>query len=170
MTPHTFKASSRISTHRSSRPTGKYGHWHRYGSRFRSISSGYSHVSRQLINFRYMPLPYRVPFQSTCGVFWTLYLSIANSKYVQYELLLSSRFHSAVQRSTVARPRRRNATDSRVLNASIEPAATTYHLHCTLMLSHHFVRTPSPLVALAEMYTRGPFCLFFTSPFTERGQ
>ncbi|KAH8100538.1 hypothetical protein BXZ70DRAFT_1008036 [Cristinia sonorae] len=37
----------------------------------------------QLINFRYMPLPYRVPFQSTCGVFWTLYLSIANSKTAQ---------------------------------------------------------------------------------------
>ncbi|CCM02191.1 uncharacterized protein FIBRA_04270 [Fibroporia radiculosa] len=34
----------------------------------------------QLINFRYMPLPYRVPFQSTCGIFWTLYLSILNSK------------------------------------------------------------------------------------------
>ncbi|KAK1229371.1 hypothetical protein PQX77_007548 [Marasmius sp. AFHP31] len=34
----------------------------------------------QLINFRYMPLPYRVPFQSTCGVFWTLYLSVLNSK------------------------------------------------------------------------------------------
>ncbi|KAK0198606.1 hypothetical protein F5146DRAFT_99239 [Armillaria mellea] len=33
----------------------------------------------QLINFRFMPLPYRVPFQSTCGVFWTLYLSIINS-------------------------------------------------------------------------------------------
>ncbi|EUC65561.1 Mpv17/PMP22 family protein [Rhizoctonia solani AG-3 Rhs1AP] len=28
----------------------------------------------QLVNFRYMPLPYRVPFQATCGVFWTLYL------------------------------------------------------------------------------------------------
>lgn len=27
-----------------------------------------------------MPLPYRVPFQQTCGVFWTLYLSILNSK------------------------------------------------------------------------------------------
>jgi len=37
----------------------------------------------QLINFRYMPLPYRVPFQSTCGVFWTLYLSILNSKESQ---------------------------------------------------------------------------------------
>ncbi|KAI0735409.1 hypothetical protein C8Q76DRAFT_611041 [Earliella scabrosa] len=34
----------------------------------------------QLINFRYMPLPYRVPFQSTCGVFWTLYLSLLNAK------------------------------------------------------------------------------------------
>ncbi|KZP32199.1 hypothetical protein FIBSPDRAFT_723018 [Athelia psychrophila] len=34
----------------------------------------------QLINFRYMPLAYRVPFQSTCGVFWTLYLSILNAK------------------------------------------------------------------------------------------
>lgn len=34
----------------------------------------------QLINFRFMPLAYRVPFQSTCGIFWTLYLSIANSK------------------------------------------------------------------------------------------
>ena len=29
-----------------------------------------------------MPLAYRVPFQSSCGVFWTLYLSIANSKCV----------------------------------------------------------------------------------------
>ncbi|KAJ4476736.1 hypothetical protein J3R30DRAFT_326152 [Lentinula aciculospora] len=34
----------------------------------------------QFINFRFMPLPYRVPFQSTCGIFWTLYLSIINSK------------------------------------------------------------------------------------------
>ncbi|KAG1715786.1 hypothetical protein ID866_1362 [Astraeus odoratus] len=34
----------------------------------------------QLINFRYMPLPYRIPFQSTCGVFWTLYLSLLNAK------------------------------------------------------------------------------------------
>ncbi|KIY69644.1 hypothetical protein CYLTODRAFT_452393 [Cylindrobasidium torrendii FP15055 ss-10] len=33
----------------------------------------------QLVNFRFMPLPYRVPFQSTCGVFWTLYLSVINS-------------------------------------------------------------------------------------------
>jgi len=34
----------------------------------------------QLVNFRYMPLPYRVPFSQGCGVFWTLYLSILNSK------------------------------------------------------------------------------------------
>jgi len=34
----------------------------------------------QFVNFRYMPLPYRVPFQSTCGVFWTVYLSLLNSK------------------------------------------------------------------------------------------
>lgn len=35
----------------------------------------------QVINFRFMPLAYRVPFQSSCGVFWTLYLSILNSRY-----------------------------------------------------------------------------------------
>ncbi|KZT74839.1 hypothetical protein DAEQUDRAFT_742290 [Daedalea quercina L-15889] len=34
----------------------------------------------QFINFRFMPLAYRVPFQSSCGVFWTLYLSILNSR------------------------------------------------------------------------------------------
>ncbi|KAI6045112.1 hypothetical protein EDC04DRAFT_200431 [Pisolithus marmoratus] len=34
----------------------------------------------QLVNFRYMPLPFRIPFQSTCGVFWTLYLSLLNAK------------------------------------------------------------------------------------------
>lgn len=34
----------------------------------------------QFLNFRYMPLAYRVPFQSSCGVFWTLYLSILNSR------------------------------------------------------------------------------------------
>jgi len=33
----------------------------------------------QFINFRFMPLPYRVPFQQTCGVFWTLYLSLLNA-------------------------------------------------------------------------------------------
>jgi len=34
----------------------------------------------QLINFRYMPLAYRVPFQASCGVFWTLYLSLLNAR------------------------------------------------------------------------------------------
>lgn len=34
----------------------------------------------QFINFRYMPLPYRVPFQSSCGVLWTLYLSLLNAR------------------------------------------------------------------------------------------
>lgn len=33
----------------------------------------------QFVNFRFMPLPYRVPFQATCGIFWTLYLSLLNS-------------------------------------------------------------------------------------------
>jgi protein Mpv17 len=36
----------------------------------------------QLINFRFMPLPYRVPFSQVCGVFWTLYLSMLNSRSV----------------------------------------------------------------------------------------
>lgn len=34
----------------------------------------------QVINFRFMPIAYRVPFQSTCGLFWTLYLSLLNSR------------------------------------------------------------------------------------------
>jgi len=38
----------------------------------------------QLINFRYMPLAYRVPFQSGCGVFWTLYLSHINAREGEY--------------------------------------------------------------------------------------
>ncbi|KAG8809229.1 hypothetical protein FRC17_003544 [Serendipita sp. 399] len=33
----------------------------------------------QFVNFRFMPLAYRVPFQATCGVFWTLYISLLNS-------------------------------------------------------------------------------------------
>ncbi|CDO72443.1 hypothetical protein BN946_scf184977.g144 [Trametes cinnabarina] len=39
----------------------------------------------QLVNFRFMPLPYRVPFQSTCGVFWTLYLSLLNAKEAEIQ-------------------------------------------------------------------------------------
>jgi len=34
----------------------------------------------QLVNFRYMPLAYRVPFSQGCGVLWTLYLSVLNSR------------------------------------------------------------------------------------------
>ncbi|KAG8754843.1 hypothetical protein FRC14_004607 [Serendipita sp. 396] len=33
----------------------------------------------QVVNFRFMPLAYRVPFQASCGVFWTLYISLLNS-------------------------------------------------------------------------------------------
>jgi len=33
----------------------------------------------QFVNFWFMPLPYRVPFQQTCGMFWTLYLSLLNA-------------------------------------------------------------------------------------------
>ncbi|KAJ3560973.1 hypothetical protein NP233_g10489 [Leucocoprinus birnbaumii] len=34
----------------------------------------------QLVNFRYMPLAFRVPFSQGCGVLWTLYLSVLNSQ------------------------------------------------------------------------------------------
>ncbi|KAJ7071241.1 hypothetical protein C8F01DRAFT_1109670 [Mycena amicta] len=34
----------------------------------------------QFVNFGLMPLAFRVPFQSTAGVFWTLYLSTVNSR------------------------------------------------------------------------------------------
>ncbi|KAL7425294.1 hypothetical protein Q5752_000982 [Cryptotrichosporon argae] len=34
----------------------------------------------QTVNFKLMPLPYRLPFQSTCGIAWTLYLSLLNAK------------------------------------------------------------------------------------------
>lgn len=30
----------------------------------------------QLINFRFVPLRFRVPFTSACGIAWTLYLSL----------------------------------------------------------------------------------------------
>ncbi|TDL28748.1 hypothetical protein BD410DRAFT_760321 [Rickenella mellea] len=40
----------------------------------------------QFINFRFMPLPYRVPFQSTLGIFWNLYLSLLNSRENQAQL------------------------------------------------------------------------------------
>lgn len=41
-----------------------------------------------------MPLPYRVPFQSTCGVFWTLYLSLLNSRQAPLSM------HLHIDRST----------------------------------------------------------------------
>ncbi|KAH8120642.1 hypothetical protein DFH11DRAFT_1500048 [Phellopilus nigrolimitatus] len=34
----------------------------------------------QVVNFRYMPLAYRVPFQSSAGIFWNLYLSLLNAR------------------------------------------------------------------------------------------
>ncbi|ODN84927.1 hypothetical protein, variant 2 [Cryptococcus amylolentus CBS 6039] len=34
----------------------------------------------QTINFKLMPIQYRVPFQSTCGIAWTLYLSLLNAQ------------------------------------------------------------------------------------------
>ncbi|KAH7104751.1 hypothetical protein BKA62DRAFT_477504 [Auriculariales sp. MPI-PUGE-AT-0066] len=33
----------------------------------------------QFVNFKFIPLPFRVPFQSSCGCFWTLYLSLLNA-------------------------------------------------------------------------------------------
>jgi protein Mpv17 len=50
----------------------------------------------QFVNFRFMPLPYRVPFQASCGVFWTLYLSLLNSsKPTQAEESARDLKHSA---------------------------------------------------------------------------
>lgn len=52
----------------------------------------------QLINFRFMPLAYRVPFQSACGVFWTLYLSLLNSaedKKQDHDAALQRKFASS---------------------------------------------------------------------------
>lgn len=74
-------------------------------------------ISAQLINFRYMPLPYRVPFQSTCGVFWTLYLSIVNSRYVSVEtaMALDSQSLVPVERHsnrTVEMPYKRDCINS----------------------------------------------------------
>ncbi|KAK4689869.1 protein Mpv17, partial [Tremellales sp. Uapishka_1] len=34
----------------------------------------------QTVNFKLVPLQYRVPFQSTCGIAWTLYLSLLNAR------------------------------------------------------------------------------------------
>ena len=34
----------------------------------------------QFINFKFLPLKYRVPFVSACGILWNAYLSLLNSK------------------------------------------------------------------------------------------
>ncbi|KAF8922299.1 hypothetical protein CPB85DRAFT_1209269 [Mucidula mucida] len=44
----------------------------------------------QFCNFSVIPLAYRVPFQAMCGVFWTVYLSVINSKYVALSVLVIS--------------------------------------------------------------------------------
>jgi protein Mpv17 len=65
-------------------PTGRYGLLRRFVvnptfHKFRHLLTDGVGVVRQFINFWLMPLPYRVPFQQTCGVFWTLYLSLLNA-------------------------------------------------------------------------------------------
>ena len=40
----------------------------------------------QAVNFKLVPMQYRVPFQSTCGIGWTLYLSLLNARYAPFEL------------------------------------------------------------------------------------
>ncbi|KAI0252614.1 hypothetical protein BJV78DRAFT_1199868 [Lactifluus subvellereus] len=55
----------------------------------------------QFINFRFMPLPYRVPFQQTCGVFWTLYLSLLNSTESEKQDKEDSLRHTLEQQSLV---------------------------------------------------------------------
>ncbi|RUS20978.1 hypothetical protein BC937DRAFT_93949 [Endogone sp. FLAS-F59071] len=39
----------------------------------------------QFINFRFCPLPYRVPFVSTVGIFWNGYLSYLNNAAKEQE-------------------------------------------------------------------------------------
>lgn len=34
----------------------------------------------QAVNFSIVPLPYRLPFQQTCGVVWSTYLSLLNAR------------------------------------------------------------------------------------------
>ena len=70
-------------------PTGRYGLLRRFVEFLRFVFRGVLLTGGwwvcghdQFINFRFMPLPYRVPFQQTCGVFWTLYLSLLNAASV----------------------------------------------------------------------------------------
>ncbi|KAF9480460.1 hypothetical protein BDN70DRAFT_877602 [Pholiota conissans] len=54
----------------------------------------------QMINFRYMPLPYRVPFSQTCGMVWTLYLSLLSSAEdtrQDRELAMQEKVHEALK-------------------------------------------------------------------------
>ncbi|KAH9982234.1 hypothetical protein BGW80DRAFT_1262347 [Lactifluus volemus] len=55
----------------------------------------------QFINFRFMPLPYRVPFQQMCGVFWTLYLSLLNSAESEKQDVEDSLLHTLEQQTAV---------------------------------------------------------------------
>lgn len=38
----------------------------------------------QSVNFGLVPLQYRLPFQQTCGIAWSTYLSLLNHKYVYH--------------------------------------------------------------------------------------
>lgn len=39
----------------------------------------------QLFNFRFVPLRFRVPFTSSCGIAWTLYLSLLAAAKGKFE-------------------------------------------------------------------------------------
>lgn len=83
-TRNTSVPDSRTSILQHCWPTGRYGLLRRFVVNFtfhifRHLLTGGVGVVRQFINFWFMPLPYRVPFQQTCGVFWTLYLSLLNA-------------------------------------------------------------------------------------------
>lgn len=85
-----------------------------------------------------MPLPYRVPFQSSCGVFWTLYLSLVNSRYVcPAEACVAPVSHDATERTRkriAAMPFWKPASDQhkaqRELKASLHlPSTYPYFVH-----------------------------------------
>ena len=65
-------------------------------------------IQTKFVNFRYMPLPYRIPFQSACGAFWTLYLSLLNSTYSfqfypLHEFITNSYYLTAKIRSKITK-------------------------------------------------------------------
>ena len=43
----------------------------------------------QLVNFRYMPLRYRVPFSSSLGILWTVFISFRNAKSREVDVQVS---------------------------------------------------------------------------------